>query len=53
MKFEEFMKELERSVEDFKKNWKANSADNPEVYPMEMPRPDWWEQFVMSQDEDK
>lgn len=52
MKFENFMIDLRKHVDNFEKEWIANNKSNPEGWPMEFGAADWWEQFTVSGQED-
>jgi hypothetical protein len=44
---EEFMKELRSDVDRFEKEYTANMASQPDLYPATMERLDWSEQFTV------
>lgn len=47
MTFKEFESELADKVSEFKEEYAKGMRDEPENFPDEFNRADWWEQFVM------
>lgn len=47
MNLDEFCDEMQKDIERFKANWKANQAKTPEHWPSEMPPGDWYDQLLM------
>jgi hypothetical protein len=47
---EEFYKYLEEKVKRFQAYWEEAYQKDPELWPSEMPLPDWFEQFELFED---
>jgi hypothetical protein len=43
---ETFIAEMRKCVADFEAHWLAHRAKEPDLWPMQMWRGDWFEQFI-------